>query len=534
MTVTRLLGINDTHSEGGGMSDSDSTSSNNLNAHIKGFLVWYFLGGASLLALVQVGERATFDEYWRSFGSLLNSPDHFLVLYLSCLFILSLLAVFHFCILAISKANRSVHRLVLTFAKWGKGVTCFTIFVVVFIFGMEKLEAHNKKLLESIGEHSNSDEDVLRDNQAKASKNTNNINSRSKSKNEISNILVIHTKESDDQFSDVVVDEKLIGLLEKEFREGMLKGQAQQLKNRGFSDSALPKVTNSRLSTIDNLGVPVGVATVWLKSKTSDGEMQSKYIIAAGVIGDTLHRIVCSQLTGNEILLLVNPKCNTKLREVFLREHKPSLTSLKEAAMGSNVIAQFELGEKYRLGDSVAIDYKESFRWYLMAAELGHPKSVTMVADGYYTGVGVERDLVEAVKWLEQATKYGDVGAKEKLALLYISGQGTIKDISEAKILLNEAAKSGSMSAQIHLAKIYTDETRSSYTELGRSSTRTAYMWSNIAAASGSEEAKKIREKLEARMINSEVVKAQRMSKRCIESDYRVCEEIRSGGARAF
>lgn len=133
----------------------------------------------------------------------------------------------------------------------------------------------------------------------------------------LDNILVVYTKESNDQYVGVIIGTEAINLLENNFREGILKSHAQLLKSKGFTSDAMPEITNSRVSSIDSLGVPVGVATVWLKSTTSEGEMRSKYIYVAGVIGDTLHKVICSQLNGDDVALMVNPKCHNRLTDIF-------------------------------------------------------------------------------------------------------------------------------------------------------------------------------------------------------------------------
>ncbi len=131
------------------------------------------------------------------------------------------------------------------------------------------------------------------------------------------NVIVIYSMESNDQLYGVKIDAEITGLLEKNFRNGMLEANSQLLKNKNFSSKALPKVTNSRLSSIDYFNVPVGIATVWLSSKTSEGEMHSKYIFAAGIIGNTLHKVICFQLNGDDLTLMVTPKCHDKLKEVY-------------------------------------------------------------------------------------------------------------------------------------------------------------------------------------------------------------------------
>ncbi len=130
-------------------------------------------------------------------------------------------------------------------------------------------------------------------------------------------VLVIETKESNDQYVDVVIGVEAIDYLERDFRSSSLKNYAQLLKQKGYSAEGVPEVTNSRVGSIDFLGPSVGVATVWLRSSTKEGDISSKYIFAAGVIGDTLHKVICWQQSGDDIMLMINPKCHDKLVEVF-------------------------------------------------------------------------------------------------------------------------------------------------------------------------------------------------------------------------
>lgn len=159
---------------------------------------------------------------------------------------------------------------------------------------------------------------ALSDNNSLEKTNTRVMNSRlnSKSGSESDNILVIYTKSSG-QFSDVIIGADAISALEIELRNGVLNNYAKLLKQKGFSSAAIPEVTDIRASSIESFGVPVGIASVWLKSATSEGEMRSKYIYVAGVIGDTMHKVYCSQMNGDDINLLTNKKCHNKLAEVF-------------------------------------------------------------------------------------------------------------------------------------------------------------------------------------------------------------------------
>lgn len=137
---------------------------------------------------------------------------------------------------------------------------------------------------------------------------------------EMDNVLVVHSKESSAQFVDLVIDIETMELLEESLQESHAIREAKMLENAGFSSGAARVITNSTVGTVNHFRVPLGLATVWSKSLSSEGEVRSKYVHVAGVIGNTLHRVVCTQLNGDNMMLLVNKKCQAKLDEVFFRK----------------------------------------------------------------------------------------------------------------------------------------------------------------------------------------------------------------------
>ena len=50
-------------------------------------------------------------------------------------------------------------------------------------------------------------------------------------------------------------------------------------------------------------------------------------------------------------------------------------------------------------------------------------------------------------------------------------------------------------------------------------------MWSNVAASLGSKEAREIREKISQSMTLEDISKAQELARRCIENNYKKCEQ---------
>jgi len=60
----------------------------------------------------------------------------------------------------------------------------------------------------------------------------------------------------------------------------------------------------------------------------------------------------------------------------------------------------------YYHGRDVPRDYKESVKWFTMAAEQGNGKAQLYMGDIYHKGKGVIEDRVEAYKWFLLAGMY--------------------------------------------------------------------------------------------------------------------------------
>jgi len=99
----------------------------------------------------------------------------------------------------------------------------------------------------------------------------------------------------------------------------------------------------------------------------------------------------------------------------------------------------------------------------------------------YNNGQGVLKDDREAVKWYRKAAEQGYADAQNNLGLMYYSGQGVLQN---------------------HIK---------------------AYMWANLARYNGSTNAQKLLDIITKEMIKQNISRAQSMSSRCLESDYRNC-----------
>jgi TPR repeat protein len=96
-----------------------------------------------------------------------------------------------------------------------------------------------------------------------------------------------------------------------------------------------------------------------------------------------------------------------------------------------------------------------AFRWFKLAAALGHGESMRHIGDMYATGHGLPQDYVAAGAWYERAVQHAAVEAASSLATLYFYGFGVPQSYRRAAELLGSAARRGNAEAQEKLAVMY-------------------------------------------------------------------------------
>ena len=168
--------------------------------------------------------------------------------------------------------------------------------------------------------------------------------------------------------------------------------------------------------------------------------------------------------------------------------------------------------EAYKSGD-----YATAFEQWKVLAEQGHALAQFGVGYMYYEGKGVAQYYQDAVKWYRKAAEQGDGDAQFNLGQMYRRGQGVTQDHKEAAKWYRKAAEQGDAKGQHSLGLMYDDG-------LGvAQATVAAHMWFNIAAANGYEDAEFSRDAVASKLSAADLVKAQRMAKRCKKSDYKNC-----------
>lgn len=123
----------------------------------------------------------------------------------------------------------------------------------------------------------------------------------------------------------------------------------------------------------------------------------------------------------------------------------------QKAANLGDVFSQDRLGTIYYNKK----DFKQSYNWYLKAADQGHASSMVSVGNMLKSGEGVTKDLTNAARWFKKAADLGNSDAQTNLAAMLANGEGVSKDEKQAVELWKKAADKGDMFAQYSLAWRY-------------------------------------------------------------------------------
>lgn len=63
------------------------------------------------------------------------------------------------------------------------------------------------------------------------------------------------------------------------------------------------------------------------------------------------------------------------------------------------------------VGTGVRQDDAEATRWFVKAADAGHPSGMFFAGVAFWSGRGIARDMVEGYKWLDLSAKLGHTSA---------------------------------------------------------------------------------------------------------------------------
>ena len=188
----------------------------------------------------------------------------------------------------------------------------------------------------------------------------------------------------------------------------------------------------------------------------------------------------------------------------FLEQYQDAIGSYKEAIRikPNHTNAHYWLGSTYlELGQ-----YQDAIKWLRLSADQGNDDAQVMLANLYAHGTGVQTDHQEAFKWISLAAKQGNAKAQLLLGLMYFEGKGISQDYQEAFKIFSSLAQQGNKHAQFVLGEMYAEGKGliKNYVE--------AHKWLNIAAAKGTLDAGKRRDRIERKMTPYQISEAQRLA----------------------
>lgn len=132
---------------------------------------------------------------------------------------------------------------------------------------------------------------------------------------------------------------------------------------------------------------------------------------------------------------------------------------LAEAAEQGVLDAAIALAQAYDMGRTVPKDRLAGYRYWLMAAGLGHGKAMLEVGLRLESGETPEgADPAAAADWFVRAARAGEIVANAYLGELYEQGLGVPQDLAEAERLYRLAAGKGSFFAMDHLARLLLEQ----------------------------------------------------------------------------
>lgn len=182
----------------------------------------------------------------------------------------------------------------------------------------------------------------------------------------------------------------------------------------------------------------------------------------------------------------------------------------QEAAEQGHASAQYSLGYMYYrghfLGEHFVGDAAEAIQWWQKAAAQGHVGAQYSLGFMYRNGQWVSRDDVKAAQWYQQAADQGLAAAQYSLGFMYYRGDGVSRDTAKAVEWYRKAALQGDAGAQYNLGLMY-------YRGEGVPEDNVlAHAWFNLSARSGVRLAVEHRANVEHRMSAAEIAEAQRLS----------------------
>lgn len=177
--------------------------------------------------------------------------------------------------------------------------------------------------------------------------------------------------------------------------------------------------------------------------------------------------------------------------------------------------------------------HKRAFEICSILANDGVPHAQFIVGNYYFHGVIIEnrevikKDYIQAIKWFDLAAKQNNFYAQYNLGQMYLRGYGVTRHYGKAIYWTELAAKAGYYTAQYNLAILYKNSSNIKHSNIY------ALAWFIMASNDNTpkgefgavaEKAKQQEVVLSKNMTKDEILIAQEISQKCLDSDYKNCE----------
>ena len=170
------------------------------------------------------------------------------------------------------------------------------------------------------------------------------------------------------------------------------------------------------------------------------------------------------------------------------------------------------------LGFMLTTAYGQDFEATKQAAEKGDPAAQVQLGTMYNSGekdYGVPKNNAEAAKWYKLAADQNHAGSLNHLGWYYYTGEGVAKNDAEAVRLYRLAVVQGHAHSQFNLAIMYENGAGVPQDSI------MAFVWYSLAIAHNG--AAESRDKIKATLSPEQLVKAEQIAARCLESKYKDC-----------
>ncbi|MGL5164756.1 MAG: tetratricopeptide repeat protein [Afipia sp.] len=130
-----------------------------------------------------------------------------------------------------------------------------------------------------------------------------------------------------------------------------------------------------------------------------------------------------------------------------------------------------------------------------------------------------KKEYAAAAKLFRPLAEKGNAVAQYRIALMHKMGLGVSKDRKQAQKWSRLAAKQGNTDAQVLLGSLYYKGEGGENDDIAR-----AYMWYDVAATKGNEEAKKELAAISTQLTSQQITEAREKAQKCTASSYELCD----------